>query len=386
MIVKEIGLIFIFSGILGIIFKRLKWPLIPAYVLAGVCLSPLFLGWIHEPESVAELAEVAIVLMLFIIGIEMDLTRLKEVGLVATLGGIIQIVITFGLGFMLAKIFGLSNVASSYFGCASAFSSTMLVVKILGEKNDINTLYGRIVIGILVMQDIGAIFALSILGTVDNFSSSILITTVTAASGLILIIVLVCGRYIFPKIFKYVAQEREVLFVVTMSILFIAGFFAENQKLSMGIGSFLAGLALARLSYRYEMIGDLKALKSFFTVMFFAALGLQLAPHALFEGSHGSYDRFLVFGQAVMDNLGIIITFSFLAIVIKPILIMIIVGVFGYKRSTIFDTGFTLGQLSEFGLFLVAQGIASKHLDPSLGWHNEFVRKAFSGPINGHRN
>ncbi|MFA5029220.1 MAG: cation:proton antiporter [Patescibacteria group bacterium] len=363
--IAQIGAIFVLAGIAGLVFKALRQPMIPAYVLVGVVLGPLGINLINHPEAIAELSEVAIVVMLFIIGIEMDLERLKKVGAVAMLGGALQVATTLALGFGAGKLFGLSNVTAVYFGLISAFSSTMLVVKVLGEKYDLDSLYGKIVIGILVMQDVMAIFALSILTTINDFSPDILLSTLTLAAGLILIIVFVCGRFVFPKVFKYVAKEREVLFVVTMGILFITAFYAQHQKLSMGIGSFLAGLAIARLCYRYEIIGDLEALKSFFTVLFFASLGLQLAPESLFTETVDQL-KVLTFYSTLSQYWLLIVVFSVIAMVIKPIMTMVIVGLFGYRRSTSFSVGLAVGQLSEFSLILIAQGIALGHLSPSL--------------------
>jgi Kef-type K+ transport system membrane component KefB len=277
--IEEIGIVFVFAALLGFAAKLLRQPMIPAYVLAGLMVGPLVLGFVKHTAEVSELSEIAVVIMLFVIGIEMDISRLRKLGLIAIGGGFLQVAACFGLGFGAARLFGMSGIASSYLGFAAAFSSTMVTVKILGDKGDIDSLYGRISVGILIMQDILAIFALSLL-TVDTFSFSAIANTFTAAAGLILIVVLVCGKWVLPRLMQFVARDRETLFVVVMGILFIAGFYAKQQHLSLSIGSFLAGLAMARLAYQYEIIGDMKALKSFFTIMFFAALGLGLSPNA----------------------------------------------------------------------------------------------------------
>ena len=150
------------------------------------------------------------------------------------------------IGFGVSKVFNLNNTEASYMGFVIAFSSTMLAVKVLGEKYDLSTLYGRISMGILIMQDILAIFALSVLGSSNEKGLSIeyVLNTSTLAAGLILIIIFIGGKFVIPKLFQFAARDREMLFIVTMSSLFIIGFYAESQKLSMGIGSFLAGLAI----------------------------------------------------------------------------------------------------------------------------------------------
>lgn len=361
MIVREIGFIIIAAGILGIAMRLLKQPTVLAYVLAGICVGPLVLGWVSHQQAIAELSELAVVVMLFVIGIEMDLSRLTKVGPVAIIGGAIQVGATFLIGFLFSLMVGTSTIAASYVGFALAFSSTMLVVKVLGEKYDLDTLYGRIVIGILIIQDIFAIFALSILSSADKgFSLSAMLSTSTLAAGLILIVVFICGKFILPRIFDFAAREREILFLVTMATLFIMAFYAENQKLSMGIGSFLAGLAIAKMSYKYEIVGDLKALKSFFTILFFAALGLQLAPIA---DDNSTTPIILDFLQVVWSYAGTIILFSFLAIIVKPVMVTVIVRMFGYQKSASVDCGLCMGQLSEFSLVLLAQGIIAQHID-----------------------
>lgn len=364
MFANEIGIIFIAAAVIAIILYMLKQPIIPAYVLAGILVGPLFLGLVNHPEAITELSELAVVIMLFVIGIEMDLSRLKKVGLVAILGGSAQVITTFFVGFGLGKLFGLANIASAYLGFALSFSSTMLVVKILSEKYDMETLYGRIVVGILIIQDIFAIFALAIFATANNFSPQLLLSTSTLAAGLILVVVFICGKFIFPRVFDKVAKEREILFIVTVAILFLVAFYARSQHLSLSIGSFLAGLAIAGLSYRYEIIGDLKALKSFFTILFFVALGLQVAPLSMFEGQEGS--KISIFLGSVYENLGLIVVFTLAAFLVKPLIIMLIVSVFGYKKATVTNCGLSLAQLSEFSLVIVAQGVASGHLDSSI--------------------
>lgn len=134
MIVREIGIILVFAGLLGIIIRLLKQPTILAYVLAGVIVGPLALGLISHTEVITELSELAAVIMLFVIGIEMDLSRLKKVGLVAIAGGAIQVGLMFMIGFGVSKVFNLNNTEASYMGFVIAFSSTMLAVKVLGEK------------------------------------------------------------------------------------------------------------------------------------------------------------------------------------------------------------------------------------------------------------
>jgi Kef-type K+ transport system membrane component KefB len=361
--IREIGMVFVFAGLFSVLFKALRQPLIPAYVLAGLVLGPLGFGLITHRETIAGLSEISVVVMLFVIGVEMDLTKLARLGLVAIGGGLIQVGATFFAGFGLARLCGSSNVVALYLGIATSFSSTMLVVKILGDKKDLDSLYGKITIGILVMQDVMAIFALSLVTTIDNFSIDTVLSTFTLAAGLILIVVFICGKYLFPQLLAYVARERETLFVVVMAALFLAAFYAEHQRLSQGIGSFLVGLAIARSAYRFEIVGELKALKLFFSILFFTALGLQLAPAAALEGR---WVGFAALGSTIYQYAWLILLIMLATTLLKPLFTAMAVSCLGYQRSTSFHTGMALGQLSEFSLVLIAQGIAYRHLPESL--------------------
>ncbi|MBP9771757.1 MAG: cation:proton antiporter [Candidatus Pacebacteria bacterium] len=350
----EIGKLFVFAGLLALLFRSLRQPLIPAFVLAGVLVGPLGLNYIHHLETISEIAEISTVVMLFVIGIEMDLSRLRVVGFAAVIGGLLQVAATFAVGFGAAKLFGVSGTAAAYFGFASAFSSTMVVIKVLGEKRDLNTLYGRITVGILVIQDICAVFALSVL-SIKDFSATSVVTTLTLAAGLILIVVFICGKFIFPRLLDYVAHDKETLFTIVMGILFLGALYANQQGLSLGIGSFLAGLALARLAYKYEISGELKALKSFFAILFFVSLGLGLSPTANLDAIDHTRHAFY---QTIAEYGWMIVVFTLIMILVKPLITMVIMGMFGYERRESFSIGVSIGQLSEFGLVLFAQGIA----------------------------
>ncbi|TAK96528.1 hypothetical protein EPO05_01550 [Patescibacteria group bacterium] len=358
MMLHEIGVVFVAAALMGLLFYRFKQPLIPAFVLAGVLVGPLVLNWVHNAKTISELAEVSVAMLLFLIGTEMDLSRLKEQGLIVILGGTLQVAVTFAVGFGVAILFGFSSVAACYLGFVLAFSSTMLVVKILGDRGKLSTVFGRITVGILVIQDIYAIFALSLLGMAGKVSLNSVLVTLTATAGTILIIVLLAGRLGFPRLLRFVSLEKELLILTILGSIFVGGFYAESVQLSLGIGAFLVGLALSNLIYTNEIVGDLKPLKAFFTPLFFASLGLMIAPETASPGP----DLLILLSK----NIGLIVVFSVLALVVKPLSIMGLVGMFGYTRNDSFGTGVSLGQLSEFGLILVAHGIAVKHLEAEL--------------------
>ena len=169
----DIGIVMVIATFLAYIAKLLKQPLIPAYILTGVILTPVInfvTGTGINREIIATMSEIGIAFLLFIVGLEIDIRRLKHVGLVASLGGIIQIVSVFTVAFIISLLLGFVAIEAAYLGMLIAFSSTMVVIKLLSDKREIDTLHGKIIVGILLMQDIAAVVALSVLSNLSNFS------------------------------------------------------------------------------------------------------------------------------------------------------------------------------------------------------------------------
>ena len=201
----DIGLIIIIATIAGYIGRMMRQPLIPTYILAGIIIGPL-LGLITNTGVIATLSEIGIAFLLFMVGLEIDFKRLKNVAMIGSIGGLIQILLTFGLGFLIANAFGIAKLESLYIGLILAFSSTLVIVKLLADKRELDTLHARMIIGILLMQDMIAIFALSILST-KGFSLLFFLISVLKGAAL-LGFMLLMSRYLLPNVFKYAAKSR----------------------------------------------------------------------------------------------------------------------------------------------------------------------------------
>src|SRR3989338_3863523 len=321
----DIGIIVIVSTVFAYAARLLKQPLIPAYVIAGIVLGP-YLGFITNTEVINNLSEIGIAFLLFIVGLEIDVRKLKDVGLVASLGGVLQIAAVFALAFAASVLMGFFALESAYLGLIIAFSSTMVVVKLLSDKKELDTLHGRIVIGILLLQDIFAIFALSILsqGAFSYYSFAL-----SLFKGIAVILAsLFAGKYIFPPLFLFS--------IVVNSIGF-----------SIAVGAFIAGIAL-NVPYNIEIIGKIKPLRDFFSVLFFVSLGMQLSLPAL-----GSILKPLLVLAA-------------LTILLKPLVVMFLCSFFGYSARTSFMSSLSLAQISEFSLILAAQGLVFGHLSRDI--------------------
>jgi len=344
-IFTDIGIIIIIATVLAYIIKLLKQPRIPAYILTGLIIGPLGLGLIKDYSVIRTLSEIGIAFMLFVVGMELDFRRLRDIGFVASVGGTIKSIILFIAAFLIAIYFGFKNIEAAYIGLILAFSSTMIVIKILSDKNEIETLHGRITIGILLIEDILAILVLSSLNSINNFDFYMLIFYLLKGIFLILLSYLI-GITLFPKIFKHAAKSTEMLFLLAISTCFGFALLANYLEFSIAIGAFIAGITLSNLPYNLEIIAKVKPLRDFFATLFFVTLGMQLIINNF--------------------NLTFLIILILLVIIIKPLLIMLISSFFGYKRRTSFLTSISLTQISEFSLIIVSQGLLLGHISQNI--------------------
>lgn len=332
-LLTEIGIILIFATILAFIVRAFKQPLVPAYILAGLILGPLGLGIIKDPESIRILSEFGIAFLLFAVGLEINIKRLKDIGLTASLGGLLQVAFVFFAGYYISLRLGFANFESIILGLVLAFSSTMVVIKLLSDSEQLDTLHGRIVLGILLIQDIIIILVLSILSSSGDISSSIILAALLR--GLILFsVAFLAGRYIFPHLFNFAARAKELLFLASLTVLFLFAILAHFLSFSVAIGAFIAGLSLASLPYHHDVVGRINPLKSFFATIFFTSLGMQLTT---------------INPDFMTKALYLILA----VIIFKPIIIYLIVTLFGYEKRTSFFSGLSLGQTSEFSLILI---------------------------------
>jgi len=332
----SVAAIIILAAIFAFLARYFKQPLIPVYILAGIVLGPLVLGMIKDMEIIKSLSEIGIAFLLFIIGLQMDLKKLKEVGLFSGIIGLVQVVLTFLLSFFVSTKLGFSEIEAVYIGLILAFSSTMVVVKLLSDKGKLHTLHGRIIIGILLVQDLIVIFALSFLNSFNNFSY--LVVANALINGLLLLLIAIFVNMVFLKhVFKFAAKSQELLFLTSVGVCFIFILLAHYFGFSITIGAFIAGVGLAVLPYSFDIVGVVKPLKDFFATIFFVSLGMEI-----------------VFFNLIFEPL-----YYFLLIVIlfKPLVVMLCASVFGYERRTSFLSSISLAQISEFSLIIAAQGL-----------------------------
>ena len=348
----QLALILSLSSVLGIAVMKAKLPLVVAYLLAGVTLSLINLFDTQHSLVLEVLPEIGIAFVLFLIGMELNLKEIKVLGVPVIASAIGQVVISTFLGFLIARWLGFAEQESFYLGLGLAFSSTVVVVKMLLEKRDLSSLYGKLSIGILLVEDLIAIASLILLTVGSSvaqtgFQQTLpLLSLLLKALGLFLL-TFVLSRYVLEKVFKLVARSVELLFLTAITWCFLFTSLAILAGFSVVIGAFLAGVALATSPYHFQIEAKIKPIRDFFVALFFVYLGSQA------DLAHIS---------AVLPT---IVIFTLFAILIKPAIYFFILNWFGFRSHTTFQTSLNLSQVSEFSLVVLLVGVQLGVVSPS---------------------
>jgi Kef-type K+ transport system membrane component KefB len=350
----ELTAILLIAGVLAYILHFLKQPSIIAYIFTGLLIGPFALYHLHHGEILHSLSEIGITLLLFMVGLDLDISDLKRIGKTAVTAGIAQVIFTSLLGFAFISLLGFSFIPAVYMALALTFSSTIIVVKLLSEKKDMQSLYGKLAIGIFLVQDIAAILILILIAganntysgslTGDSLISSIILTL--AKAFMIGIIVIALSRVVFPRLIRTFAKSDELmlLFSLGWSLGLAALLSSPLIGFNAAIGGFIAGLALANTGVHHSISARVKPLRDFFIVIFFIVLGTQLAFNHI--------------SDAILPAL----LLSIFVLIGNPLIVTIILGLLGYKIRTSFLTGVTVAQISEFSLILMTIGLAAGHV------------------------
>lgn len=339
----QFALILGLSCSLGYVLYKLKLPLVIAYLLVGVLVSILPFGGLSNSVVLEFLPELGIAFLLFLIGMELDFREIRSLGkpiVVASLG---QIIISTLAGYAIAGYLGFNTSQSLLMGLGLSFSSTIVVLKLLLEKKDLSSLYGKLSIGILLIEDLVAIAVLMGISVSGSFLQLGFQNQMPMLALLIKIILLffatfILSRFVLEKVFSAVAKSTELLFLTSLAWCFVFTSLALFAGFSIVIGAFLAGLALASSPYHFQIQSRIKPLRDFFVVLFFVYLGSQVN---LLDALH--------YYPAV-------IIFTLYTIVIKPIIFLLILGSFGFRKHTMFQTAINLSQISEFSLVVLLVG------------------------------
>lgn len=344
----ELSLILALATVVAIIMRLLKQPLIVGYILTGIIAGPYFLDLINSKEAIEIFSKIGITILLFIVGLSLNPRVVKEVGKASVITGVGQVLFTAIIGFAIAIILGIDRIAALYIAIGLTFSSTIIILKLLSDKGDINKLYGKVSIGFLLVQDIIATIILILVGTISEASASniaiILITTVLEGLGLILLLMLVSG-WLFPKILPFISKSTELLFLCSIAWgLGLATLFAKLH-FSIEIGALIAGVTLAATPFAAEIGSRLKPLRDFFIVLFFILLGSQM----------------------VVENIASLLIpaliLSAIVMIGNPFIVIVLLNLLGYNKRTGFLAGLTVAQISEFSLILATLGFRIGQVD-----------------------
>ncbi|MDO8627151.1 MAG: cation:proton antiporter, partial [Candidatus Diapherotrites archaeon] len=276
LIFLELAAIIVLATVLGFVFKKIKQPELVGFIVAGIILGSL-LNIITYQEIVVVFSDIGIAFLLFLVGINLDWRILKDIGKLSLTAGLGQILITAIASFFAARLIGFGVVESLYIGIALTFSSTIVGVKLLSDKNELNSLHGRIALGILLIQDFAAILVLIFISSFSSGSMPLLnqIARFVFSIVVLLGVFYLLSKFVVRPLFDRLAKYPELLFLGSIAWCFALASFALLLGFSKEIGAFIAGITLASIPYSYEISGKLKYLRDFFIVLFFVFLGTR---------------------------------------------------------------------------------------------------------------
>ncbi|MBU1205000.1 MAG: cation:proton antiporter [Nanoarchaeota archaeon] len=341
----ELSVIIIIAVAVGWIMRLLRQPLVIGYILTGIIVSPYFLNIVSSTEAIATFAHIGIAFLLFVVGLNLNPRIIKDVGKVSLITGVGQVIFTSVIGFFIGRLLGFSTIVSMYIAIALTFSSTIIIMKLLSDKGDLETLYGRIAIGFLIVQDLIVILILMVIASIPAGISftALIFGTILKGFGLLVLLFLI-GIYILPLITKAIAKSQELLLLFSIGWCLALASFFYYLNFSMEIGALLAGVTLAMSPYRYEISSKMKPLRDFFIILFFILLGSQMV--------------FANISQYIIP----ILIFSAFILIGNPLIVMVLMGLLGYTKRNSFLAGLTVAQISEFSLILIALGVSVGHL------------------------
>jgi Kef-type K+ transport system membrane component KefB len=369
-LIHDIGLCIVVAGLLAIVFVRLRIPEIAAYLVAGVLLGPIGSAVVTDPGNIETISELGLILLLYLIGLEIDVRKLLASGRILIVSGLLQYPLCVGFGVVLTKLLIFAGIgggllsdsyAPLYIGFVVAASSTLLVVKLFQEAFQLDTEGGRIALGLLIFQDI---WAIGVIAMQPNFSAPefgpILLSFV--GIGVLAVLTSLIARFFIPIGFKWVAKKPEVVFAAAISWCFMivllgvyldeltSWFFNFNLHMSVGaeMGALIAGATIASLPYSTEIISKVSVVKDFFVTLFFVGLGMTIP---------------------MPDGVNVLIlavVLALVAVLARYVVIFPLLYFSGLDRRNAMVTSVRLGQISEFSLVICFLGLQLGHISGEL--------------------
>ncbi|MCW1929984.1 MAG: cation:proton antiporter [Candidatus Kerfeldbacteria bacterium] len=348
----DISVVLLVGTAFATLAKLLNQPMIPAYIIAGIILGPAGFAIIQHGDLLNILSTFGIAFLLFLVGIELDLRHFLKAGKIGVFLGFIQMSIAVVCGYVLNVLLGFSMTESVFLAIALGFSSTIVVTKLLAEKKELDTLYGQIIIGVLLTQDAIAVLILIFFNVFTGAGSTselpaVIGMTLLKGVGLALLAI-VSARYILTSVFKYFARSAELLFLGSICWCLVFSLISIKIGFSIEVGALLAGVSLSILPYNIEIGHRISSLRDFFLPIFFAVLG----------------------GELIFDHVSTVVAptiiLSLFVLFGSSLVVIAIMIALGYRTRTAFQAGMTLGQVSEFSFIFMHMGYQANLLDQRM--------------------
>ena len=347
-IYTEMAVLLLLAVGVGALGLRMRQPLIVAFIAVGILLGPSVLGWVSANDRIDLLAKLGITLLLFVVGLKLDLHIIRTMGPVALATGLGQVFFTSIIGYFIAIAMGMTPVAALYVAVALTFSSTIIIVKLLSDKREVDTLHGRIALGFLIVQDLVVVLVMigiNALGEMREVSvTSAALAVLLKGAAFILLVGLVM-RYLLPHLLRLLSRSQELLVLFGIAWAVALATLGASLGFSKEVGAFVAGVSLASTPYRDVLGSRLLSLRDFLLLFFFIDLGARLDLGLL--------------GSQLVEAL----VFSLFVLIGNPLIVMVIMGALGYRKRTGFLAGLTVAQISEFSLILGALGLSLGHIN-----------------------
>jgi Kef-type K+ transport system membrane component KefB len=346
----EFALLLLVCALAGAVFVRLRQPVLIAYIVVGIAVGPAVLGLVSAHDQIDLLAQVGVAVLLFAVGLKLDLQHVRHIGPVALATGLGQLAFTIVIGFALVLALGKGVMEALYVAVALTFSSTIIIVKLLSDKRELDSLHGRIAVGFLIVQDLAVVVAMMAMSAMrgggdgaDTTLTQVLLSLawrLVAAAAVMAVLM----RWVLPRVVAAMARSQELLLVFAIAWGVALAALGEWAGFSKEAGAFLAGFSLASTPYREAMNARLTSIRDFLLLFFFIDLGAKLELSTL--------------GAEVVPA----IVLSLFVLIGNPLIVMAIMGRMGYRKRTGFLAGLTVAQISEFSIVFVAMGIALGHV------------------------
>ncbi len=345
---QDLAVVMILAGLVTVMFHRFKQPVVLGYILAGFIIGPHTppFALITNKESIDTLAEIGVILLMFSLGLEFSLRKLKQVGGTAVIAALLEIFAMGWVGYELGRLFGWSNTDSLFLGAMLSMSSTTIIIKVLGEFGFMKERFAQLIFGILIIEDILGIAMIALLSGIamTGAMSATAVGLTLGKLGVFLVVVLVAGLIAVPRLIGYVARfkSNEMLLVTVLALCFGVSLLAAKLGYSVALGAFVIGAVIAEAREIHRIESLIEPVRDMFSAVFFVAIGLLIDPRML--------------AQYWLPIL--VIT---LAVVVCKV-IACASGAFlgGYDGRTSVRVGMSVAQIGEFSFIIASLGVTLK--------------------------